>query len=389
MQLLNVIKGKQTELVTNITARMNPNHRYIALDVFRGLTICLMILVNAQGDHQYTYALLRHADWNGFTVADWVFPSFLFAVGNALCFAVKKWDNMPQAQVLAKIFKRSGLLFLLGFLLYWFPFVSFNAGGHIALKPFSETRVLGVLQRIALCYCVAALLIHYLKDKGVFIISAIILISYHFILLWFGEPGHELTMTGNAGTRLDLWLLGANHMGKGEVIPFEPEGLLSTLPAIVNVVAGYLAGRYIQQAGKTVKMLVRLLLAGCGLIVLALCWNFSLPINKDLWSSSYVLLSVGLDCIFLAAIIYVIDFRRITRFSYFFEVFGKNALFIYLLSEIVAILMRGAHIYGFIYNHIFKFAGMYFGSLLFSLWFMFICWLAGWWLDKRKIYIRV
>lgn len=368
---------------------MNPQHRYVALDVFRGLTICLMILVNAQGDHQYTYALLRHADWNGFTPADWVFPSFLFAVGNALCFAVKKWENMPQPQVLAKIFKRSGLLFLLGFLLYWFPFVSFWAGGHIALKPFGETRVMGVLQRIALCYCMAALLVYYLKDKGAFIVSAIILIAYYFILIWFGEPGHELSMTGNAGTRLDLWLLGANHMSHGEVTPFEPEGLLSTLPAIANVVAGYLAGRYIQQAGKTVKMLVRLLMTGSGLIALALCWNISFPINRNLWSSSYVLLTVGLDFIILAAIIYLIDFKRITRFSYFFEVFGKNALFIYLLSEMMAILMRGVHLYGFIYNHIFKFAGMYSGSLLFSIWFMFMCWLAGWWLNKRKIYIRV
>lgn len=371
-----------------LTARMNPGNRYIALDVFRGLTICLMILVNTPGDNQHIYAPLQHANWNGFTLADLVFPSFLFAVGNALCFAVQKWETMKQAQVLAKIFKRTGLLFLLGFLLYWFPFVKFT-GGHIVVKPFGETRVLGILQRIALCYCLAALLIYYLKAKGAFIVSAIVLIAYQLILLTFGEPGHELSMTGNAGTRLDLWLLGANHMNHGEAVPFEPEGLLGTLPAITNVVAGYLAGRFIQQTGKTLKMLTRLSMAGCGLVALALCWDLAFPINKNLWSSSFVLLTVGLDCIMLAAIIYVIDFRRKTGFAYFFEVFGKNALFIYLLSEMVAIMMRGVHVYGRIYEHIFKFAGIYLGSLLFATWFMFMCWLAGWFLHKRKIYLRV
>jgi len=368
---------------------MTQPNRYIALDVFRGMTICLMIIVNTPGNHDATYGWLQHAYWNGFTPADLVFPSFLFAVGNALCFAAQKWESMTQAQVLTKIIKRTGLLFLLGFLLYWFPFFKTGADGHWAVKTLGETRILGVLQRIALCYCIACLLIYYCKPKGAFIASAIILIAYQLILLWLGEPGHELTMTGNAGTRLDLWLLGADHMNHGEVVPFEPEGLLSTLPAITNVVAGYLVGKYIQQTGKTFKMLTRLCIAGCGLVALAIGWNVSFPINKNLWSSSFVLLTVGLDCVILAVVIYVIDFWRKNRWTYFFEVFGKNALFIYLLSEIVAILMRGVHVYSKIYDHIFKFAGMYLGSLLFAIWFMLLCWLAGWFLDKRKIYIRV
>jgi predicted acyltransferase len=216
-----------------------------------------------------------------------------------------------------------------------------------------------------------------------------LLIAYQIILLWFGVPGQELTMAGNAGTRLDLWLLGPNHMNHAEEIPFEAEGLLGTLPAVVNVIAGYLAGRYIQQKGKTTGMLVRLALTGCALAALACGWNIWLPINKNLWSSSFVLLTTGLDCIILAGVIYVIDFLRKDRWTYFFEVFGKNALFIYLLSEVVAIMLRGVHVYGWIYDHIFKFAGMYLGSLLFAICFMLMCWFAGWYLDKRKIYIRV
>lgn len=364
------------------------NNRYTALDVFRGLTICLMILVNTPGNQHAIYAPLQHADWHGFTPADLVYPSFLFAVGNALCFAVKKWDSMARRQVLAKIFKRSLLLFLLGFLLYWFPFVHKEESGWV-FKSFSQTRVLGVLQRIALCYCFASLLIYYVKPKGALIAAVFLLIAYQFILLMFGVPGQEYTMAGNAATRLDLWVLGPNHMNHAEVIPWEPEGILGTLPAIANVIAGYLVGRYIQLKGKTTGMLMRLILTGCGLTALAVGWNVWFPINKNLWSSSFVLLTVGLDCIILAVVMYITDFLRKDRWAYFFEVFGRNALFIYLLAEVVAILMRGSHIYGPIYAHIFKFAGIYLGSLLFAICFMLACWLAGWYLDKRKIYIRV
>lgn len=367
---------------------MTPTNRYTALDVFRGLTICLMILVNAPGNHNAVYAPLEHADWHGFTAADLVFPSFLFAVGNALCFAVKKWNSMTQAQVLTKIFKRTVLLFILGFLLYWFPFVHKGPDGWI-LKPFSDTRVFGVLQRIALCYCIASLLVYYAKPKGAFIAAVFLLIAYQIILLVFGIPGRQYSMDGNAAIRIDLWLLGPNHMNHAEVIPWEPEGLLGTLPAVANVIAGYLVGRYIQLAGKTLAMLGRLVLTGCGVTALALVWSSWFPLNKNLWTSSFALLTIGLDCIILAIIIYIIDFLHNRRGVYFFEVFGRNALFIFLLAEGVAILLRGTHVYGKIYDRLFRHAGLYLGSLLFAICFMLACWLAGWYLDKRKIYIRV
>src|SRR5262245_38654901 len=150
---------------------MIPTNRYIALDVFRGMTICFMIIVNTPGNHPTTYAPLLHAEWNGFTPTDLVYPAFLFAVGNAMSFAMQKWADMNQAQVLMKIFKRTLLLFIIGYVMYWFPFIKYGPDGHAMLKPFSQTRVFGVLQRIALCYGIAALLIYYLKPKGALITS--------------------------------------------------------------------------------------------------------------------------------------------------------------------------------------------------------------------------
>jgi predicted acyltransferase len=371
------------------------NPRYSALDVFRGMTICFMIIVNTPGNHPTTYAPLLHAEWNGFTPTDLVYPSFLFAVGNAMSFAMKKWANMSQAQVLVKIFKRTLLLFILGYLMYWFPFIKYDLSGHVVLKPFAQTRVFGVLQRIGLCYGIAALMIYYLRPKKAFIASLIFLIAYWFILLRFGEPGNELGLTGNAVSKLDRWLIGPDHMYHGEGVPFEAEGLLSTLPAVVNVIAGYLAGRFIQLTGKNWEMLAKLLIVGCLLTAIGWCWDLSFPINKKLWTSSFVLYTTGLDYIILAAAIYIIDFLNKTRWTWFFEVFGKNPLFIYILAEVAALVLhayrpkRDTTLYKWIFDHFFSHAGMYAGSLLFAIWFMLMCWLAGWWLNKRKIYIRV
>jgi predicted acyltransferase len=181
----------------------------------------------------------------------------------------------------------------------------------------------------------------------------------------------------------------------GEGVAFDPEGLLSTIPAIVNVTAGFFAGRFIMQQGKTWEALSKLLLAGAALLAIAYCWNLSFPVNKKLWTSSFVLLTVGLDCLLLAGIIYVVDFLQRTRWTVFFQVFGKNPLFIYLLSEVIAILMYFFHVEGnqAVYNWVFQtfflpFGG-YFGSLLFALTVMLTCWLVGWWMDRNKIYIRV
>jgi predicted acyltransferase len=371
-----------------------PKQRFLALDVFRGMTICFMIIVNTSGSH-FTYSPLEHAHWHGFTPTDLVFPSFLFAVGNAMSFVMGKWTNMPQSVVLGKIFKRTFIIFLCGFLLYWFPFFYTNAEHHLALSPFSHTRILGVLQRIALAYCIASLLIYYFKPGTVISISISILLLYWVLMRIGGDAPDPLSLTGNLGYKLDLWLMGPNHLYHGEGVPFDPEGWLSTFPSVVNVTFGYMVGKLIQEKGKSFEGLAKLLLLGCVLVVIGYFWDLSFPINKKLWTSSFVVYTVGIDCVILAAIIYVVDFLGRTKWTNFFTVFGKNPLFIYLVSEVGVTIMDyihpepGRNLVSWLYHHVYQHAGLYFGSLLFAISWMLFCWLVGFYLDKKKIYVRV
>ena len=363
--------------------------RYLALDVFRGMTVAFMIVVNTSGNGATTYALLRHARWDGFTPTDLVFPSFLFAVGNALIFSLPKYEALGTQAVLLKILKRTALIFLLGFLMYWFPFVEFN-NGVLQLTPLSETRIFGVLQRIALGYGIGALLIYFLKDRGVLLFSIVALLGYWAILLLFGD----LTLPGNAVLKLDTLLLGEKHLYKGYGIPFDPEGLLSTLPAIVNVLLGYLTGRFIQKNGTNYETLSKLMVAGTLLFFTAYLWNQVFPINKPIWSSSYVLLTVGLDMLILSLLLYIIEIRQQRGWTYFFEVFGRNTLFCYLLSELPVPLMYvatigGEPLYPWLYSYVFQPLGDYRGALAFAVCFMLLVWGVGYLLDKRKIYIKI
>jgi predicted acyltransferase len=373
---------------------MLKTQRFLALDVFRGMTICLMIIVNTPGN-EMTFAPLLHAKWHGFTPTDLVFPSFLFAVGNALSFVLPKWEGISHSSIVAKIIKRTALIFLLGFLMYWFPFLEFNEANHLTLLPLSETRIMGVLQRIALCYGIGALLIYFLKTRLAIITGIAFLFIYWVLCFWLGDAADPFSITGNIGYQIDIWLFGEAHMYHGEGIAFDPEGLLSTIPSIVNVIAGFAVGQFVQQKAKKYEGLTKLLLIGVLLVFLAYCWNMVFPINKKLWTSSFVLITVGLDCIILSAIIYWIDFAKKTKWTYFFEVFGKNPLFVYLLSEILVTSLnlipvgKNGNLFSWLYINIFSYAGNYFGSLLFALSYMLLCWCAGFWLDKRKIYVRV
>jgi len=355
-----------------------------------------MIVVNTPGSELFSYSPLQHSHWNGCTPTDLVFPSFLFAVGNAMSFARKKFSTMSGGAVLGKILRRTLLIFLIGYLIYWFPFFQETDHGW-GLKSISHTRIMGVLQRIALCYCFASLLIQYCSTRMIYIISGVLLLGYWVALLLFGVPGADpFSMTGNAGYRLDVLVLGENHMYHGEGVAFDPEGILSTFPAIVNVIAGYFTGVFVQQKGKTYEGLAKLLLMGSVLLALAWGWGLIFPINKKLWTSAYVLHTVGIDMLFLAVLIYVIAFRQKTWWTGFFNVFGKNPLFIYILSELlVVVLAELVHVGdksflewvndGF-YQAVFPGA---FGSLLFALSYMMICWGVGKFLDAKKIYIRV
>ncbi|SDE14542.1 Predicted acyltransferase [Mucilaginibacter pineti] len=371
--------------------------RFLSLDVFRGMTICFMIIVNTPGSGADAFGPLNHAAWHGFTPTDLVFPSFLFAVGNAMSFSMKRYLELGTSAVLTKIFKRTALIFLIGYLMYWFPFFSLDHG-HITLSPISNTRIMGVLQRIALCYCFASLMIHFLSKQSVIILSVLFLIGYWVILLVFGDPANPLSMTGNAGIFLDKFVLGDSHMYHGEKIAFDPEGILSTIPAIVNVVIGYYAGKFIQQKGKGYDVIAKMLLTGCLLIFLALCWNMVFPINKKLWSSSFVLITTGLDLVILSFLVYALEINDWNKGNWtrFFTILGKNPLPIYVLSETLVILFwmvtvkPGLNLYDWINSSFYQvIAPGAIGSLLFAISYMLVCWSVGWLLDKKKVYIRV
>jgi len=372
------------------------SERYLSLDVFRGLTIALMIIVNTPGTGAKIYDYFIHVHWFGFTLADLVFPSFLFAVGNSMSFSMRKMETMSQHQVWIKIIKRTLIIFLLGYLMYWFPFFKVSEAGGLILKPIAETRIMGVLQRIALCYFFASIIVYYVSEKIVLIISAIILLIYWALLYLFGTHGAELEMASNAVGRFDLSILGLGHIYKKDSIPFDPEGILSTLPAIVNVLGGYVAGKFIQQKGKSFEGIAKLLLVGFVMVVLAQWWNLIFPISKKLWTSPFVLYTVGLDLSIMALLIYAIELKRINYGVNFFDVLGKNPLFIYLFSEVFYMILRlipvnsTQDVFEWVSEQIFQqiFPGA-FGSLVTAIAYVIMCWSIGWWLNKKKIYIKI
>jgi predicted acyltransferase len=351
-----------------------------------------MIIVNSAGSGANPFAPLQHASWHGFTPTDLVFPTFLFVVGNAMAFTMMKFDPLSNKIVIWKILKRTSIIFLLGFLLYWFPFFKITEAGEWSLSPLSNTRIPGVLQRIGLCYGIAALMIRFLSKKQVINTSILFLFGYWIIL----NLGGDYTLTGNLVLKVDKWLLGESHLYHGEGIAFDPEGILSTIPSVVNVIIGYQAGMLIRDKGNTFETVAKIMLAGAGMLFIAYAWDHSFPINKKLWTSPFVLHTSGLALMILGGLIYTIEIINWKKGTQFFVVFGKNPLFIYLLSELIVISLwtwkndNGQPLYEGINEKLYQnIAPGAWGSLAFAISVMIICWAAGWIMDKKKLYIRV
>lgn len=363
------------------------SNRYLALDVLRGLTIAFMIVVNTAGDWSNLFTPLAHAKWHGFTPTDLVFPTFLFVVGNAMSFSMKKLEQMSNAYFFKKVGKRTILIFMIGWLLSAFPFYD--------VTNIFEVRLFGVLQRIALCYFFGAVVLYYGGISGAWIFSAIALLGYWVIMYFFGDAGDPYSLTGNAAIKLDLALMGPERMYGGEGIPFDPEGILSTLPAIVNVIAGYLAGKMIQKLGNTMESIKRLLAIGLVLIAVSCVWDIFFPINKKIWTSSYVLLTVGIDMLLLGILVGIIEIKNWKGWTYFFEVFGRNPLILYVLSGLVVTILSlipvgDTTLKGFIYQNFYtSWLSPKMASFLFAFSYMLVIWVIGLAMDKRKIYIKV
>ena len=364
--------------------------RYLALDVLRGMTVALMILVNTPGSWSHIYAPLKHAVWHGCTPTDLVFPFFLFVVGVSMFFSFSKYNNSLNRETLLKIGKRTLLIFAIGLFLNSFPQWT---------TDYSTLRILGVLQRIALAYGIGAVIILASPRKYLPFIGVAILIFY-WALMYFLGGSDPFSLEGNATIPFDSAILGVNHLYKGFGIPFDPEGLLSTIPAIGTVIFGYLVGSVVNV---TEKKLVpkRLVLLGVAAIVAGLAWGLFFPINKPIWTSSYVLYTAGWACLVLAFLIWIIDLKGYSNWTSFFVVFGMNPLFIFALSGLWAKIMgRLIHFTdpdgkvisasAKLYRDFFlPLAGEINGSLLFAISHVVIFWLIGYVLYKKKIFIKV
>ena len=380
--------------------------RYYSLDVFRGATVALMILVNNPGSWGHIFSPLEHASWHGCTPTDLVFPFFLFAVGNAMSFVMPKLALGGGSEFWRKVLKRTLLIFAIGLFLNWSPFVKY-ADNHLIFKVWENVRILGVLQRIALCYFFASVIVYYGKSRMALFIGMMILVIYWVLNIIFGAQGHPYNLSGYFGNAIDQRILGVAHMYKGEGVPFDPEGLISMFPAIVQVILGYLVGEYIQVKGKNFEMLAQLLLTGVVLVLAGWIWDFSFPINKKIWSSSYVLYTSGLATITLGMFIFLLEFKNAKgKWSHFFDVFGKNPLFIFVLSgflpRVLALVRwvdhtdeKGTPIYTsafpWFYEHVCKNVNsdLRIGSFIYALCFITFMFSLAYLLDKKKIYIKV
>lgn len=361
---------------------MQNTGRFYALDVLRGLAIALMILVNTPGSWSNVYSPLLHASWDGFTFADIVFPGFLFVVGAAMAFSMK--DSRLNSAAVMKIGKRALLMFGCGLLL--------NFLSHPDLETL---RIPGVLQRIALCYALAALLVLTLSKRGLWA-AMLLLLGGYFALLQLSPAPFSLEQ--NIVRTLDLAVFGTAHVYQGFGLPFDPEGLLSTLPATVNVLLGYLVATGLK--GKAPAQAVRDLAAfGAVLVLLALVGHWVWPVNKALWSGTYVALSSGLLLWLLAALVYLVDIRKATKLTEPLRIYGTNPLFIYMLSWMFSVATARwlswstadgtQSVAGLLYTALSSLLSLQAASLVFALLHVVLFWALSLWLYRRQIFIKL
>jgi predicted acyltransferase len=383
-------------VVATATAGPPTRERLRSLDAFRGATIALMILVNNAGDWGKTYAPLLHAQWHGWTPTDLVFPFFLFILGAAIPFALagrRAADPGDLRAVHRRILRRAALLFALGLLLIWFPYYT---------VVWTRARIPGVLQRIAVVYLVAALAYLHLRPRWRAALGIGLLAGYWAVMKLVPVPGFgagDLSPAGNLAFWLDHQILGA-HVWRYSPGPGDPEGILSTLPAIVSALAGVFTGELFRSARAPRRRLALLLAWGAAAVALGLALQPLFPINKNLWSPTYVIFTSGAALLALAAAYAVIDLAKVARWARPFEVFGTNAIAAYVGSGLLARLLTVIRVGGgtggvvtaqkWLYAHVYA-ATLpdYVASLAWALTHVAIWWLVAAALDRRGVYLKV
>lgn len=384
----------------------NKNKRLLALDILRGITIAGMILVNNPGSWGHIYAPLGHAQWNGLTPTDLVFPFFMFIMGISTYFSLRKYKFEFTKEAGKKILKRTVVIFAIGLGIAWFGLFirTWNSLGGEELNFFSRLgqsafvfdrlRILGVMQRLALTYCATALIALTVKHKYIPYLIGAILVIYAGIL-WLGN-GFEYNET-NILSIVDRAILGENHMYRDNGI--DPEGLLSTLPAIAHVLLGFHIGRLFTEQKEIHLKVETLFIAGAILTFSGLLLSYGCPINKKVWSPTFVLTTCGLASTLLGLLIWIIDIKGHKKSFTFFESFGVNPLFIYVTGAILTICFGSIlfpygegsiTIHGFLYRIVLlPLLGTYNASLAYALLFVTLNWVIGYQLYKRNIYIKI
>ena len=382
------------------------NQRLLALDILRGFTIAGMILVNNPGSWGHIYAPLGHAAWNGLTPTDLVFPFFMFIMGISTYFSLIKYKFTFSKEAAIKIVKRTIIIFLIGLGIAWFSLFfrtwnglstesigTFERLGK-SIMTFDHLRILGVMPRLAITYCATALIALVVKHKYIPHLIAALLIIYTFILFLgngfvYGEE--------NILSIVDRAILGINHMYNDHGI--DPEGILSTIPAIAHVLLGFYIGKLLVEQKDTHTKVEYLFIIGTVLTFSGFLLSYGCPINKKIWSPTFVLVTCGLGSSLLALLIWIIDIKGYKKWSLFFESFGVNPLFIYVMASLLSVCFGSIlfpygegsiSIHRFMYSKVLcSFLSELNASLAYALLFVTLNWLIGYQLYKRKIYIKI
>ncbi len=357
---------------------MSKSQRLLSLDILRGVTVAGMILVN--NGFGESFHPLQHSKWNGMTPCDLVFPFFLFIMGVSTYLSLSKYNFQMSGAVIRKIVKRTVLLFLIGLFINWF---------HYAIKGdlmcFDHLRVWAVLQRIALCYGIVSVLALTINHRYILHVVAFLLIGYG-LLLWFGN-GYAQD-SSNILAQVDNWLFGREHLYQKS--PIDPEGLVGTISSVAHTLIGFYCGMMLKKAKNVDGKVSAFLLAGAILVIGGYLLSFLLPLNKRIWSPSYVLMTCGLAALLQGILMYVIDVQGKKKWCTFFHVFGVNPLFLYASSEILSILLGHIGVSDWVYERIHGLIpSLQWASLAYAIYFVLLNFILGYILYKRKIYIKL
>ncbi len=355
--------------------------RMLSLDAFRGLTMLLMVLVNNGGGPK-SYGPLNHSEWNGWTLTDTVFPSFVWIAGVAITLALGRRlaNGATRSSLLKAVIRRAVIIYFLGLLVYAFP--------HFSL---SHQRLLGVLQRIAICYLAASVIYLYTGIRAQ-IVSILALFGAYWLMMAFMDvpgwgPGN-LSMEGNFAHYVDSIVLGAHNYAQTKT--WDPEGIVSTLPAIGTALLGVMAGHILRLNVPLAVRRHRLLIVGVFLCALGLIWNIKLPINKKLWTDSFATFMAGLDFGVLAVLVWFVDERGGSKWVKPFLITGMNAITVYLASEFLSEFLDATGLHESIYNRFFApIASPMNASLLWALSFVALMYLLAWFLYRRRWFLRI